>query len=164
MSYAKTNGKIAILVCISLLSFSGCKIQSADPQEGFYSEYAMSAVEYSIFLSKQISVVENVLSTRMLMANSVRTGEYSVPSEMSNTEEAISKAVAVRDELSVTRPAIGMETDQDNILELVKDSIEALQNYYDALDKKNKDRIIDAATEMKNCFLALSGEANTYYQ
>lgn len=155
---------VMLLTCISIVCISGCKIQSADPQNGYYSDYAMSAVEYSIFISKQVSVVENVLSTRMSMASSVGSGDYSVPAEMDNTQEAISKVIAVRDELSVTRPAVGMETDMKNILSLVNDSIDVLQDYHDALNNKDKDEIKKTVTELKNCFIALSGEANTYYQ
>ena len=48
------------------VTFSGCtKIQSSSPEDGYNTDVAMSAVEYSIFLSKQISVLENVLTTRM---------------------------------------------------------------------------------------------------
>ena len=65
-------------------SFTGCeKIQSSSPEDGYNTDVAMSAVEYSIFLSKQISVLENVLTTRMAMADSVANGTYECSKEIS---------------------------------------------------------------------------------
>ena len=48
--------KLSILICLAgTLALSGCtKIQSSSPEDGYNTEFAMSATEYSIFLSKQI--------------------------------------------------------------------------------------------------------------
>ena len=147
------------------VTFSGCtKIQSSSPEDGYNTDVAMSAVEYSIFLSKQISVLENVLTTRMAMADSIANGTYEVFKEIQSTEEAISKVSAAKDELTVTMPAASMDTDRQNILDLTEDSLNALNTYLSNLNNSDTEGIKSSSLEMKNCMIALSGEANTYYQ
>lgn len=146
-------------------SFTGCeKIQSSSPEDGYNTDVAMSAVEYSIFLSKQISVLENVLTTRMAMADSVANGTYECSKEIQSTEEAISKVSATKDELTVTMPAQSMDTDRQNILDIAEDSLNALNTYLDNLNNNDIEAIKSSSVEMKNCMIALSGEANAYYQ
>mgnify|MGYP000071478399 CR=1 FL=1 len=68
--------KLSILICLAgTFALSGCtKIQSSSPEDGYNTEFAMSATEYSIFLSKQIVITENVLMTRMSMADKLAEG------------------------------------------------------------------------------------------
>lgn len=163
----KIHRKIGSFLGIMLISIfcSGCeKIQSSSPEDGYNTDVSMSAVEYSIFLSKQISVIENVLMTRMAMAESVANGTYSSSMEIKNTEEAISKVAATKDELYVTMPAQSFDTDRQTILELTEDALDVLIEYQDNLKNNNTSAIKSSGVEMKNCMLALSGEANTYYQ
>ena len=102
--------KLSILICLAgTLALSGCtKIQSSSPEDGYNTEFAMSATEYSIFLSKQIVIAENVLMTRMSMADKLAEGNYDISSEIENTEQSISKIQDVKDEIFVTLPAENM--------------------------------------------------------
>lgn len=152
----------AIALC---LPCSGCeKIHSASPEDGYNTDYAMSAVEYSIFLSKEISVIENALSTRMSMAQSVADGGYEASKEIQSTEEAIDKVSDAKDEITVTMPATTMEGDRQNLLDLTQDALNALETYKENLASGDKDSLEASAVELKGCFVAISGEANTYYQ
>ena len=158
-------GKITIPLAGIIIGCSGCaKIQSASPEDGYNTDYAMSAVEYTIFLNKQISVASNILFTRMSMAGSVADSDYEAEKEIQSTQEAISKMEAVKDEVTVTMPAASLETDRQNILDLLEDSLNALNTYQEHLQNGELDKLDNSAIELKNCFTALSGEANTYYQ
>lgn len=163
----KSTAKAWILagIIIAACSCSGCeKIKSSSPEDGYNTDVAMSAVEYSIFLSKQISVIENVLMTRMAMADSVADGTYECSKEAQSTMEAISKVTAAKDELTVTMPAQSLDTDRQNILDLTEDALNALNTYLDNLNNNDMEGIKSSALEMKNCMVSLSGEANAYYQ
>lgn len=164
MKNLRKIGVFCGIISISILG-SGCeKIQSSLPEDGYNTDVAMSAVEYSIFLSKQISVIENILMTRMTMADSVANGSYNSSLEIANTEEAISKISAVKDELYVTMPAQSFDTDRQTILDLVEDALDILIEYQNNLKNSSMTAIKNSGVKMKNCMLALSGEANAYYQ
>lgn len=139
-------------------------MESADPEKGYATYYAMSAVEYNIFLNKQIGVMENILLTRMLMAENVMNGSYPVQSEISNVEESISKAGGIKDEVTVTMPATGYETDRQNALDLIEEARVALVDYLDTLNNGGIKDIESHITQMQACYTALGGEANSYYQ
>lgn len=159
--------KIGIFAGVVMIACSctGCvKIESSSPEDGYNTDVAMSAVEYSIFLSKQISVLENVLMTRMSMAEMGVGSTYDNSVEIKNTEEAISKVTAINNELFVTLPAEGLDTDRQNILNLSEQALDILIDYRDNLKNNDSEALKISATEMKNCMLALSGEANVYYQ
>lgn len=150
---------------MALLTCSGCeKIESSSPEDGYNTDVAMSAVEYSIFMSKQISVIENVLMTRAVMAENIADGTYDISAEIQNVNESISKVVATQNELLVTMPAQSLDTDRQNILDLTDDAINVLIAYRDDLGSNDLQAMKTAAAEMKSCMMALSGEANAYYQ
>ena len=102
------------------VTFSGCtKIQSSSPEDGYNTDVAMSAVEYSIFLSKQISVLENVLTTRMAMADSVANGTYEVSKEIQSTEEKsliIWKETVWQKEICLKYSVYSVRSDRTRIL------------------------------------------------
>ena len=159
------------IVCISLIAASvllaqtGCgKMELANPEDGYSTNYALSAIEYNIFLNKQIGVAENVLATRLSMANSVAGGTYEPEKEIVSAEEAISKIEDIKDEITVTMPATNYENDRQNALDLIEDSLLVLNDYLDALNSNDQERIETCAVQMKDCYIALSGEANAYYE
>ena len=146
-------------------ALSGCEeIQSSDLEDGYNTEVSMSAVEYTIFISKQVSVLTNVLTTRMSMADAIVNDGYDVSTEIESTDEAISKVTATKDEIEVTMPAKSQETDRENLLSLTEDALDALNTYMDNLKSNDKSAIKNSISELKNCMIAISGEANVYYQ
>lgn len=158
--------KIACLIIgsfMTIASITGCaKIESSSPEDGYNTAYAMSAVEYTIFMSKQITVAENVLFTRFSMIDSVQDGTYETSKEIQSTEESISKIESIKDEITMTMPATNYESDRQNTLDLMEDARLALEDYLAALQGNGN---LDTCKELlKSCYLALSGEANIYYE
>lgn len=158
--------KIISMLCISLAIFlSGCgKIESGSIENGYATEFAMSAVEYSIFINKQISSAENILFTRMSMADNVMDGVYEISKEIENIDEAISKMDAILEETTITMPATNYETDRQSILNLMEDAKLALEDYKEVLESGSYSRLEAYANQLKACYVALSGEANVYYE
>lgn len=153
----------SILISGTLLCQGCAKIESADPKDGYSTNYAMTAVEYSIFLNKQIGVVENVLMTRMLIAGNVGDGKYGLQNEINSTEESIEKTGEAIDEVTVMMPATGYETDRQNVLDLMEDARLVLEDYLKTLNSGGTD-IQEHIDQMEACYVALSGEANSYYK
>ena len=70
----------------------------------------------------------------------------------------------IRDEIIVTMPAKEYESDRESTLNLVEDALTALEAYQDALESADETMITDAASDMEMSYIALSGEANNYYE
>lgn len=150
---------------IFILPIGGCaKIESASPENGYSTYYAMSAVEYNLFLTKEISNLENILMTRLAMAECITDGSYEVAKEIENTEESISKTDAIVEEITVTMPATNYESDRQNALDLAEDASVALSDYLDALNSGSEENIASCASQLKACYIALSGAANSDYE
>ena len=158
----------AVLITIVLATAFctvGCgKMVKPDRGNGYSTQYALSAVEYTVFLSEQTAVVENVLVTRLSMANSVADGTYEASKEIENTEEALSKIESVKTEVLTTMPAQGYETDRQTMLDQIEDVRLVLENYKSSLSSESKQDLKSCAEEMKACYVALSGEANVLYE
>lgn len=156
---------IPLAAAMLLFSCGGCgKIESASVKDGYATDYAMSATEYTIFLGKQLTAAENVVFTRFLMAQDVIDGKYETEKELENAEEGLSKISSILDEVTVTMPATGYETDRQNTIDRLADAKAVLEDYVEALEENDKPGMKSEASSMKEICLTLSGEANVYYQ
>ena len=145
------------------LMLGGCEQMAlSDPKNGFNTDYAMSALEYSLFTNKELTVVENELLTRISMAKEIKPGSYKRTEESENTLESIDKVQDILDELTVTRPAVNYESDRESTIRLVKNALDALNMYNEALLSGGD--VSDSAASMQACFIAITGEANVYYE
>ncbi len=96
------------------------------------------------------------------MADKLAEGNYDISSEIENTEQSISKIQDVKDEIFVTLPAENMSSDREAILSILEDSLSALEDYENKLVAGETASLKTSAAEIKNCYIALSGEANIY--
>ena len=93
------------------------------------------------------------------MADKLAEGNYDISSEIENTEQSISKIQDVKDEIFVTE---NMSSDREAILSILEDSLSALEDYENKLAAGETASLKTSAAEIKNCYIALSGEANIY--
>lgn len=152
------------LIAMAVVTASGCeRIKPKEPGDGWSTETSMSAVEYSMFLSGEISTVDNVLMTRISMAKSVMDEAYETDKEIQNTEESISKVASVVDEITMTMPAVDYESDRQNVLDLTEDARLALVKYKEQLEAGNIKDLDSNIEELKGCMIALGGAVNQVY-
>lgn len=155
---------IIIIMCCLALPLSGCeKIQYRSDSDEYDTQYAMSAVEYNIFLNEEIGVVENELMTRVIISREI-PDDYERSKEIQNTEESILKVKEIEERVTKTMPATNYESDRQNTIDLIEDARLALEGYREKLENGSASEIKACTEEMKNCYLALGGEANVYYQ
>lgn len=158
-----TTIAFGMVVCLSTAFLSGCEeMKLANPDDGYSTEYPMSAIEYTIFLNKEVAVVTNVLFTRASMADRVSKGMYKASKELENAQESLSKMEDIVDELTVTMPAKYYDTDGETTLSLVTDARNILRNYVNDLENNND--VESYVEQFKSCYIALGGEANVYYE
>lgn len=146
------------------ITMTGCtEIKNADPENGYATEYPMSAIEYNIFLNKEIGVIENVLITRITAAQNLSMGG-AIDLEIRNTKEGIDKITDIKNELIVTVPAIDQESDHETVLQNAVEALSALEAYLEVLQNDNIGNLDTIMNRMSNIYLSLSGEANSYYK
>ncbi len=154
-----------LALLLAAVPAAGCaRATVADPEDGYATDYAMGALEYSLLVTKELSVAENELSTRMIMAKSILDGSYETGKEISNTEESIKKVQEAQNVLLTTMPATTYESDRQNALDLLEDALLAMSGYETALKLGDSASVEAYAAEMRACFVAISGEANAEYE
>ncbi len=143
----------------------GCgKIEHPTTEDGYATDYAMSATEYTLFLQKQILVLNNVLFTRSLMADDVAEGKYDAKKELESAEKSIEQVETLKDEITAAMPASGYETDRQDAIDIAEDARIVLDDYIENLKNGNSSGIMQNAEQMRECAVAVSGNANQYYE
>lgn len=158
----KGNKCLIALMFVSLLTLTGCDpIVPDSPEDGQYAtQTPMSAVEYSIYVNKQVTVYTQQLTTRMTMARNAENAGYE--NELSQTKNSIEIMKDVLDEVTVTMPSNGRENDRKELIKAMKTAIGHMEDYQKAVeDGKSVSGFIG---HFQNDFNALTGLANMYYE
>lgn len=152
---------LAIMI-ITLFTVTGCEaIEPVKPDDGKYStQTPMSAVEYSIYINKQIVVYTNQLTTRMTMARNAQSVTYE--NEISQTKQSIEIMQDVLDEVTVTLPSDGRAGDREELIKAMQTAIDHMEDYLTAVED-NQD-VSGFIGNFQNDFNALTGLANLYYE
>lgn len=167
------NFKPSIILLSSLIIvgtlLNGCSssknvIKRTQPEEGedYTTQFAMSGIEYELFITKEIGVVENLLVTRMMGAMNIKNKKGATNNEINNVTEDLSKLEDIIEDVTFTMPAKDYESDTSNLLLLLNESKDALETYKTALE--NGSDMSDSIQKLQACYLALGGEANSYYE
>ena len=97
------------ILCVGMICnilFTGCstEIKPDSKEEGVYAtQNPLSAVEYSIYMNKQITVFTNQLTTRMIMANNAQESTYENEADMA--DESVKIMEDALEEVVVTYPS-----------------------------------------------------------
>lgn len=147
---------------ISLLSTTGCtEIQPDEPGTGEYStQTALSYPEYSMYMTKQITVYASQLTTRMGAVKNSDTADRE--QELMLAEESLEIMQDVLDEVTVTRPATTADDDREATISAMETAVSHMEDYISALE--NQEATDAYADTFLNDFNALTGLANLYYQ
>ena len=151
-----------IAAVIAALSLSACKmeIKPAEPNGNFSTQTRMTAIEYSIYMNKQITIFANAIMTRMQAVHNMNGTMYSREAELA---EAAKKTLQeARDEVETTYPASGKDDDRETVLQTMDTALNDFGTYIQAL-KEQKD-VSDYADIFENDFNELTGLATLYTQ
>lgn len=157
--------KIFVMLCFCMLVIPGCgKITHPSTENGYATDYAMSGTEYTLFLQKQILVLDNILFTRSLMADDVAEGKYEAAKELESAEKSLVSVEAIQNEITKTMPASGYENDRQDAIDIAEDGRVILEDYIEDLKNGDTDAISQNAGKMRESAVAVSGDANQYYE
>lgn len=146
---------------ILMVTTTACNpILPEDTSDGNYAtQTPPSAIEYSIYMNKQITVFTSQLTSHIaLIINTNGTYE----NMLTVAEESLTIMNDVLNEVIVTYPAVGYADDRDTTITVMKTCIEHTENYiHDIKDNKDISGYVD---KFQNDYYALTGQANLYYQ
>lgn len=162
------KGRTILIICFAVLAFiifelSGCgaSIKPDTLASGEYStQTPMTALEYSLYMNKQVTVFINQLTTRMTIIRNMDDAQYSGEMEMANHAVTILEAAATQ--VSVTKPPVGYEQDRLTSMTAMRTAIDHMKQYVDAL--RNEDDLKGFVDVFQNDVTELTSLANLYYQ
>ena len=152
---------LALCLCMISLGLMGCSpIVSDNAGSGDYAtQNRVSAIEYSIFMNKQVTVFTTQLTSHLSLIASSGTNYENL---ITVTEESIAVMEAALDEVIVTYPPISYEDDRETTITVMKTTIEHMKSYLqDMKEEKGTGGYIDI---FQSDYFALTAQASLYYQ
>ena len=155
-----------VLPALAVFLLSGCEARIERPRvsNGYSTLYAQSGVEYSIFLTKEIAAVCNVLTTRAAVAEEISRGEYGISSEKDNVETSLTTLEDILNSLVTTMPAQDYEDDRQNLIDMVSDTIDHVKEYRSALEDGDVEKAGEYAETLEADYTAISGLSLPVYE
>lgn len=148
--------------CATAVLLTGCsgitgQITLDSPSDGKYAtQYANSATEYYIYLSKQASVYTNQLTTYMIQIADGSTYELLDDA----LQQSIDTMQDVLDEVTVTVPSVNAEDDRDSMILAMQLAIEHMTGYRDTLERGGD--VSGFKDDFQNDFNAITALAGAY--
>lgn len=156
----KNKAFVGALACCLLLS--GCSIDPPDPDNGTYAtQYPQSALEYSIYLNKQITVFTNQISTRLNQAVHSKDGNYENEADLA--QQSVDIMQDTLDEVTATESSDYSEENRLSVIEAMQTAIDHMKDYTEAV-KNGESDLTDYTHSFENDFNALTGLASLYNQ
>lgn len=166
----KVQKGIIFALSLSILAFAGCGSanhgltidgEKALETDGTYTtQTRLSALEYSIFMNKQVTVFTNNLSTHMALAQNSKNFNYDA--NLVTAQNSLDQMQDALDEVIVTYPSQGSDNDRETAITTMKTAISHMNEYIEKI--KNNEDISNFASYFENDFLGLTSVASLYYQ
>lgn len=152
---------LTLIACTCMYCLCACS--SILPDTSSNGDYATqtppSAIEYSIYMNKQITVFTSQLTTHMALIVNAGSNYENI---IVVAEESAKIMEDVLDEVIVTYPAVTYEDDRDATIIVMETTIEHMKSYIE--DLKDGKSISEYVDNFQNDYYALTGQANLYYQ
>ena len=131
-----------------------------DTDGKYTTQTRLSALEYSIFMNKQINVFLNQLSTHMGLA--YNSDSYSYDALKETAQQSLTSMQETYDAVVVTYPAQGNDDERETVITQMSTAIAHMEEYLQYIES-DKD-IADFAQYFENDFFALTATATMYNQ
>ncbi|MCR5293423.1 MAG: hypothetical protein K6E28_11170 [Eubacterium sp.] len=152
----------ALLISCCIIS-AGCdEIKPDNPNDGKYAtQNKESALEYQLYMGKQVQVFINEISTRMAIAKNLSTGK-TADNEVALAQAGIDKLQETYDEVITVNPSTGSDEEREAALTAMKTAIDHLKGYKEAVEKGES--VDGYVADFENDFNQLTGIASFYNQ
>ncbi len=164
----KAPKRIIIVLSLSALTLVGCGSENngftidgkkALETDGTYTtQTRLSALEYSIFMNKQVTVFTNNLSTHIALAQNSKNFNYDA--NLVTAQNSLEQMQNALDEVVVTYPSQGSDNDRETAIITMKTAISHMKEYIEKIE--NNEDISDFSSYFENDFLGLTSVASLY--
>lgn len=158
--------RIFICYLIAGLIFSaaitGCgEIRPDDPSQGTYAtQQRMTAIEYNIFIGKQVGVFVNQLMSRITLLQGQEKMSY--PNELKLAESSRREMQEALDSVKVAYPSFGDDENRETTIECMQTAIDNMDRYIADLNEGND--VSNYKSVFQNDINALTQQAGLYNQ
>lgn len=159
----KIKKSLIVLTSLMLMAATACSDIKADsPADGKYAtQNRESSLEYSLYMSKQIQVFINQITSRMGIAKSLSEGN-TVDNEYTLANQSLTAMKEAYDELVTVYPSTGSDDERESVILAMGTAIEHMEGYVEAV--KNNEDVSGYAEDFKNDFDQLTALSNFYNQ
>lgn len=151
--------KTCLLLSFLLLT-SGCNmsIEPAKTSGHYATQTASSAMEYSLFMNKQLTICSSHMMSRITAIKNME--QSTCEAELASAKESYSVLEEVRDTITTTMPAKTYESTRDTSLIVVDAAMQDMKKYIKYLEEQ-KD--VSSFTQLfQNDFNELTSQCNLY--
>ena len=154
---------VGAFLCLSLNACSGSWIDgpaALDTNGTYTTQTRLSAVEYALFMNRQINVYTNQLSTHMGLA--YNSSNYTYDALLKTAEQSLQTMQETYDEVVVTFPAQGNDDERETVITQMATAMSHMEEYIRMIE--DGEDISEFSTYFENDFLALTSTATMYNQ
>lgn len=157
------RGAVFVFAGLLLFTTTACADIKADsPADGKYAtQNKESSLEYSLYMSKQIQVFINQISSRMSIARSISEGN-TVDNEYTLANQSLETMQETYDELITVYPSTGSDDERESVILAMSTSLEHMKGYVETVG--NNGDVSGYAEDFKNDFDQLTALSNFYNQ
>jgi len=152
--------KYRLLCLLSLLLFlSGCIAghEQVPMDDGYTTDTATDALNYTTYVDKELGLVMNLLATHLGNSRSALDAAELLANEIRNVSESLLLISEAIDSVDALRPPDGYEDLCEAALRRMKEAEDAVEGYQSALDLADSDAVEAAVTRMESAYVALTG-------
>lgn len=159
--YKKLLGVILSIILVCCMT--GCDEIKADSPAGetYATQNKVSALEYNIYMNKQIQIFINQISSRMGIARNISEGSQ-VDNEYSLALESAKVMQETYDETATVYPSNGSDDERESTLLAMSTAIAHMEAYAEDVNKGNS--VDGYVKDFENDFNQLTSLANFYNQ
>lgn len=156
--------RILIIAAIALLATTGCDTlnkpinPNAGQDNSYYTSSNMSALEYSHYLARKISVATGQINTHMNKIHNVVSGSCSYENEVQALDSSIKTLKEDKKDLNYVYPPDEYARTRENALTYWQDAVDIMQEMKDELSTGNPldtDKAATYASRLKDIYTSI---------
>lgn len=149
------------LLCLlfALLLLSGCSTahEPVSEDDGYTTDTATDALNYTTYVDKELGLVMNLLTTHLGNSRTASDSTELTDNEIQNVTETLLLISDAMDSVDTLRPPNGYEDLRLSALRRLEEAEEAIMGYQSALENSDSTAVEAAVTEMESAYVALTG-------
>ncbi|MBQ3010630.1 MAG: hypothetical protein IJD81_05525 [Oscillospiraceae bacterium] len=149
------------LLCLlfTLLLLSGCSTghKQVPMDDGYSTDTATDALNYTTYMDKELGLVMNLLATHLGNSRTALDSTALTANETQSVAENLLLIADAIDSVDTLRPPDGYEDLRNSALRRLEEAQEAIMEYQSALVAADAEAVDTAITRMESAYVSLTG-------